>query len=105
MAPASPRCAEKEVVSLDQPLPGSNEEEEPVYEDVIEDRAAIAFAQQAEDRQRLAWVLERLDERSRRILEWRFGHGLMLDQIGTRENLSRERVRQIEREALDKLRR
>ena len=99
---AALRSAEPEVISLDQPVPGG--EEESLYEDLVEDPEGMAFAQRAEDRQWLACIFDGLDERSRRILGWRFGRGLTHDEIGTREDLSGERVRQIARDALEKLR-
>jgi len=53
-------------------------------------------------------VLRELSYRERRILELRFGlHGeqpLTLEQVGKEFDLSRERIRQIEKEALEKLR-
>ncbi len=49
-----------------------------------------------------------LPERERQILRWRFGLGRedrhTLEQIGNRLGLSRERVRQLERRALERLR-
>jgi RNA polymerase sigma factor (sigma-70 family) len=53
-------------------------------------------------------LLARLTARERSILEWRFGLGdheeQTLQSIGDSLGLSRERVRQIERQALGKLR-
>ncbi len=53
-------------------------------------------------------ALRRLDERELHIIRNRFGllggHELTLEEIGKNLNLSRERVRQLEREAKDKLR-
>ncbi len=61
-----------------------------------------------ERRAKIDRVLEVLDPRSREILCMRFGLGdreeLTLQAIGDSMGLSRERIRQIEREALDKLR-
>jgi RNA polymerase sigma factor (sigma-70 family) len=55
---------------------------------------------------RNAWI--QLDERERHIIQNRFGilggQELTLEEIGRSLNLSRERVRQLEREAKDKLR-
>lgn len=53
-------------------------------------------------------MLEELKERDREVIRMRFGLGsdgqtMTLKQIGERFNLSRERVRQIEREAIRKL--
>jgi RNA polymerase nonessential primary-like sigma factor len=56
----------------------------------------------------LAAALGRLDAREAEVLAFRFGlvdgHGHTLAEIGTRLGLSRERVRQLERDALVKLR-
>ena len=53
-------------------------------------------------------LLEALDERERWILAMRFGIGddveKTLDEIGDRLRLSRERIRQIEKKAMCKLR-
>jgi len=53
-------------------------------------------------------ALEQLTERERRILELRFGliegqQPMTLERVGEQFNLSRERIRQIEKEALEKL--
>jgi RNA polymerase primary sigma factor len=57
--------------------------------------------------QTLAGLLERIDEREARILALRFGLGKdapkTLRETGRRVGLSRERVRQIEKHALEKL--
>lgn len=63
----------------------------------------------AEDREReLEELLARLPKRQRRIVEMHYGIGhnaMTLRQIGEVFNLSRERIRQIEAAAFDKLRR
>ena len=59
-------------------------------------------------RRRLAEVLPALDERARDVIDARFGLSgqptASLSQIGARLGVSRERVRQIERRALERLR-
>ena len=59
-------------------------------------------------RRTLADVLPALDERSREVIDARFGlsgePAASLAQIGARLGVSRERVRQIERRALEQLR-
>lgn len=100
---AEVRGAEIDVISLEQPVPGDGGDEL-LFGDLVEDPAGEAFARRFVDRRWLAALLGGLDERSRRILEWHFGHELTLEEIGRRENVSRERVRQIERAALEKLR-
>lgn len=83
--------AEREVLSLDEPAPESDEEEELVYADLVEDQVATAFVQRAEDRQWIDWLLAGVDERSRRVLAWHFGLGLSYETIGKHEGVSRER--------------
>jgi len=59
-------------------------------------------------RQAVRQAISKLPERQRRILELRFGfegEALSLDAIGAQLGLTRERVRQLEREALDRLER
>jgi RNA polymerase sigma factor (sigma-70 family) len=97
------RSAEREVVPLDQTVPG--DEDESFYEELIEDPEGTAFAQGVEDRQWLAWIVDGLDYRSLRILTERFSLGLTNNEIGARVGLTGERVRQIARDALEKLRR
>jgi RNA polymerase sigma factor (sigma-70 family) len=52
-------------------------------------------------------LLDRLDERERRIMQLRYGinaeRGLTLEQVGQREGITKERVRQIEARGLLKL--
>jgi len=59
------------------------------------------------DLEKLESVLETIDEREAKILRMRYGLGetepMTLKDIGKRVNLTRERVRQIENEALRKL--
>jgi RNA polymerase sigma factor (sigma-70 family) len=59
-------------------------------------------------RDEVVGLLAQLTVRERRILELRYGLGarepLTLQEIGAEVGLTRERVRQIEGEALDKLR-
>ena len=63
---------------------------------------------EAEMHEQLAIALETLDDRERRILEMRFGLNdedeHTLEQVGQVFHLSRERVRQIEKKALQRLR-
>ncbi len=63
---------------------------------------------QADEMQQILHLLDRLDEREATVLRLRFGlntqEPLTLKEIGDRLNLTRERVRQIERHALKKLR-
>lgn len=66
------------------------------------------FAAQSALRTELEQLMEELTPQQRQVLSLRFGledgQALTLAKIGDRLNISRERVRQIEREALTKLR-
>ena len=74
--------------------PNSESQEEKIYEKEV---GAIVHR-----------ALNRLDERELHIIRNRFGllggQEMTLEEIGKNLNLSRERVRQLEREAKDKLR-
>jgi RNA polymerase sigma factor (sigma-70 family) len=94
-------------LSLDDPIPGT--------ELTAGDRLASASASSADtsmDGRRLEKSLHKLlgslTSRERQILQWRFGLGQEQDQtlqeIGNELGLSRERVREIEKGALTKLR-
>jgi RNA polymerase primary sigma factor len=97
------------IVSTHAPLPGTDsltvddalaDEEQPDPADAL-DRVAIEGTMHA--------VLDDLEPRERTVIECRFGLGgespQTLQVIGQRLGLSRERVRQIEARALDRLRR
>lgn len=96
-------------VSLQRPLHGDGDGE---LGDALEDEKALQPFQ-AMDRERLAEhlgvALSQLDARSRFVVCAHLGLGgqapLTLDGISLRLGISRERVRQIEREALNRLRR
>jgi len=95
-------------VSLETPI-GENEESQ--LGDLIEDRTAEVPADVAAHesmRQQIGEVLRTLVPRERRVLELRFGltdgRPRTLEEIGGELSLTRERIRQIERKALIKLR-
>jgi RNA polymerase sigma factor (sigma-70 family) len=82
------------------------------WEDRLADEAAddpVVDIDRQQLRTHLDAMLEDLDARERCILEWRFGLAgeppVNLSQIGQRIGLSRERVRQIQVSALQRLRR
>jgi len=79
--------------------------------DFIENKSAECPFEKVSEQQmyrHLAKALNALDPRERRILEMRFGLGdedeHTLEEVGLVFNLSRERVRQIEKKALERLR-
>ena len=82
------------------------------FGDLFADDAAedpIEVADVALERRRLRDALAKLDERERRVLELRFGvgdaeHPESLEAIGRELGLTRERVRQVEADAMRQLR-
>ncbi len=95
-------------VSLNQRI-GSDEGSE--LGDLYDDPTAVDPVEEAAEAHRRAAVrkaVARLPERERRILELRFGfdgEAQALEAIGKQLGISRERIRQLEREALSKLER
>jgi RNA polymerase primary sigma factor len=96
-----------EPVSLDIPIG----EDESQLSDFIQDEITPAPEDEAANsmlRQQFRDILASLTDRERRIIELRYGldneHGLTLKEVGHEFGLTRERIRQIEKEALAKLR-
>ena len=95
-------------VSLETPI---GEEGDAHLGDFIEDRGALAPAEAATNqllKEQVAAVLDSLTGRERRVLQLRFGledgRARTLEEVGKELNVSRERIRQIEAKALQKLR-
>jgi len=98
----------QEPLSLETPI---GEEGDSHLGDFIEDRAALAPAEAASHqllKEQVEAVLDSLTGRERRVLQLRFGledgRARTLAEVGKEFNLTRERIRQIETEALRKLR-
>jgi RNA polymerase primary sigma factor len=98
----------QEPVSLETPI---GEDAENELGDLIQDSSAPApadVAAQSSMREQVDRVLGHLQDRERRVLELRFGlfdgRPRTLEEIGGELNLTRERIRQIERKALGRLR-
>jgi len=98
----------KQPVSLATPI---GEDGNTVLGDMIEDRSApdlTDVAAQSSFRQQVDEALSNLTPRERRVLELRFGladgRTRTLAEIGGEFNLTRERIRQLERKALRQLR-
>src|SRR5438093_5013699 len=93
-------------VSLNRPI-GSEEDGE--FGDLFADPQALDPAEEATDslrRQAVRRAVARLPERERGILELRFGFDgepASLEEIGRQLGITRERVRQLEAEAFDRL--
>ncbi|MBD2310870.1 RNA polymerase sigma factor, RpoD/SigA family [Desertifilum sp. FACHB-1129] len=98
----------RQPVSLDIRV-GDNQDTE--LQELLEDEGISPenYTTQESLRQDLNHLLDDLTPQQREVLSLRFGlqdgHELSLSQVGQRMNLSRERVRQLERQALNYLRR
>ena len=97
-------------VPLDEPI--LDEEGSNSYGDFIEDTSLRALEEEPfyqSLRDEINRALNLLSRREAEVIQFRYGlNGRLpesLTQIGTRYHLSKERIRQIERKALDKLRR
>jgi RNA polymerase primary sigma factor len=96
-------------LSMDTPL--GDEAQATLYDLVPDGRqpSPMERASASLDRRRITQLLETLDERERRILNYRFGldgqEPLSLEETGRKIGVTRERVRQIEKRCLLKLRR
>jgi RNA polymerase primary sigma factor len=96
-------------VSLDAPLGPDNDTK---LSDVVPDREAASPAENLSNcrmRAHVRRILSQLTPREREMIQLHFGmdqpDGITLQEIGDQFSLSRERIRQIEQEALVKLRR
>jgi RNA polymerase primary sigma factor len=96
-------------LSMDTPL--GDDAQTTLYDLVADGRqpSPMERASESLDRRRVALLMESLDERERRILNYRFGldgqEPLSLEETGRKIGVTRERVRQIEKRCLLKLRR
>jgi len=99
----------QDTVSLEAPV--GEEEEDSTLGEFIEDEKTVAPSQTAARRLLKDWLLEILDDlspRERKILDMRFGlsDGIThtLEEVGKEFKVTRERIRQIEAKALQKIR-
>jgi RNA polymerase primary sigma factor len=94
-------------VSLEKPV--GDEEESEFGQFIADERAESPYERAVEviTTEALREALENLSYRERRVLELRYGlggeHPRTLDEVGRTFNVTRERIRQIERQALCKL--
>ena len=98
----------REPMSLEAPI---GEEEDSSLGDFIEDRGSLSPVDAASRqllKEQIGEVLDSLTSRERKVLELRFGledgRNRTLEEIGREFSVTRERIRQIEAEALAKLR-
>jgi|DewCreStandDraft_1066081.scaffolds.fasta_scaffold00135_104 RNA polymerase primary sigma factor len=97
------------MVYLDTPNLGSDDRKNSAVELITDERFSThSIVEKIYMSKRIEEALLSLNEREREILRMRFGIGYdesyTLDEIGSRYRLTRERIRQIERRALRKLR-
>ncbi|MEF3169386.1 MAG: sigma-70 family RNA polymerase sigma factor [Deltaproteobacteria bacterium] len=99
--------ASREPVSLETPVG----DEDSTLGDFIENRDAVSPYDSVRDKElteRIKAILTTLSPREEKIIRLRFGIGedgeYTLEEIGKRFNVSRERIRQIEKKALNRLR-
>ena len=96
-----------EPISLD--LPVNDEPRSPLLRDAVEDATQPDVLEDMISDEEFDLLLKRLSPRERTVLRLRFGlddgYPRTLREIGERLSVTRERVRQIEAEALDRLRR
>jgi len=94
-------------VSLEKPV--GDEEESEFGQFIADERAESPYERAAEilTQEALREALENLSYRERRVLELRYGlggeHPRTLDEVGRTFNVTRERIRQIENQSLEKL--
>ncbi len=102
------RDASRAPVSLDSPV--SSDDATTISEHVADANAAGPFAElvKSNDHELVREVLAKLDKRESRILAMRFGlddgQPKTLEEVGERLGLTRERIRQIQEQALNKMR-
>jgi len=100
----------QEVVSLDKTI-GRDDDKDTVIGDFIEDLKTITPDRAAAIkilREYIIEIVQELPDRERKILEMRFGllDGIAhtLEEVGVKFDVTRERIRQIEAKALEKIR-
>ena len=98
------------VLSNSQPVHSMNEDSSSVYTELLEDTRTKSPEDEIFSNlelKRLAELLDTIDERESKILRMRYGiedgRSMTLKAIGEEMGLTRERVRQMEQEALRKL--
>ncbi len=101
----------QEVVSLESPIGGEGDDDDSKLLEFIQDENSLSPAQMTAHsllKDRIIEILRDLSDRERKILEMRFGltDGIThtLEEVGKVFNVTRERIRQIEAKALDKMR-
>lgn len=99
------RSLPDEKTKRDRFLTGTDEIFDGVADNRTDEQRELLTAESK--KQQVHELLDRLDERERRIMQLRYGidgeKGLTLEQVGQKEGITKERVRQIEARGLSKL--
>ncbi len=103
------RRTARDTVSLETPIGEDGDTELGHLIEDVQAESPAAAALEADLKDQVDDVLRTLEARERRVIQLRFGlgdgHQRPLDEVARRLGTSRETVRQLERHALDKLRR
>ncbi|HEX8912667.1 MAG TPA: sigma-70 family RNA polymerase sigma factor [Humisphaera sp.] len=111
LSPKKLNIIRKAVKAYNSPTQSGSDDGELTINDIVPDVNNLPPDEQVtgnDELKHLARLLDAIDERAAKILKLRYGlegeEPMTLKEIGTRIGLTRERVRQIEHEALGKLR-
>jgi RNA polymerase primary sigma factor len=111
LSPKKLKIIRKAVKAYNSPTQSGSDDGELTINELVTDTHNPSPDQQVcdtDELRRLGELLEEIDERAAKILKLRYGlegeDPMTLKEIGVRIGLTRERVRQIEHEALNKLR-
>ena len=111
VSPKKVKIIRKAAKAFNAPTQSGSDDGELTIENMVSDTnnpLPDVIVMNSDDQKKLAELLERIDEREATILRLRYGlngdEPLTLKEIGLRINLTRERVRQLEHQALQKLR-
>jgi len=90
------------MVSMDAPLGGEGDSSF-LLDTLVAAEGELGLSDEAGQVERLWAVVDRLPEKMRNVVRWRFEQGLTLEAAGELMGVTRERIRQIEALALRKL--
>ena len=112
LSPKKLKIIRKAVKAYNSPTQSGSDDGELTINELVADThnpSPDTAVMDSDELRQLGELLEAIDERAAKILKLRYGlegeDPMTLKEIGQRIGLTRERVRQIEHEALDKLRR
>lgn len=91
-----------DVVSYENILPGT--EEVRIFETLKDENAQLPFDENLDLDIELKMIISKLKKREKEVIYYRFYKDLTLQEVGKIYKITKERVRQIEKEALTKIR-